>query len=80
MRRRELHMLSTEPAIARIVAEDEHGKRKTYFISRATPNGKPRDGSAAASYRAPIGRLAALPVGGRSRCPDARGCGEHGGR
>jgi hypothetical protein len=35
-RRRELHVLSTEPAIARVVAEDEHGKRKTYFISRAT--------------------------------------------
>jgi hypothetical protein len=63
-RRRELLVLSTEPAIARIVAEDEYGKRKTYFISRATPHTKPRDGSAAASYRAPIGRLAALPVGG----------------
>lgn len=63
-RRRELRVLSTEPAIARIVAEDEQGKRKTYFISRATPHSKPREGSLAASYRAPIGRLAALPVGG----------------
>ncbi len=62
--RRELRILSTEPAIARIVAVDEEGKSKTYFISRATPHSKPRDGSAAASYRAPIGRLAALPVGG----------------
>jgi hypothetical protein len=63
-KRRELRALNTEPAIARIVAEDEHGKQRTYFISRATPHVKPRDGSAAASYRAPIGRLAALPVGG----------------
>jgi UvrD-like helicase C-terminal domain len=63
-RLRELRVLCTEPAIARIVVEDEHGTRKTYFISRATPHRSPRDGSAAASYRAPIGRLAALPVGG----------------
>ncbi|MGE3993614.1 hypothetical protein [Pseudorhodoplanes sp.] len=62
-RRRELRVLSTEPAIARIVAEDENGQRKTYFISRATPHSKARDGSAVASYRAPLGRLAALPVG-----------------
>jgi hypothetical protein len=62
--RRELRVLSTEPAIARIVVEDEQRKQKTYFISRATPHAKPRDGSACASYRAPIGRLASLPVGG----------------
>jgi len=62
-RLRELRVLSVEPAIARIVAEDERGTQKTYFISRATPHRSPRDGSAAASYRAPIGRLAALPVG-----------------
>jgi hypothetical protein len=30
-RRRELHVSSTEPAIARVFAEDERGKRKTYF-------------------------------------------------
>jgi hypothetical protein len=62
-RLRELRVLSVEPAIARIVAEDEGGTQKTYFISRATPHRGPQDGSAAASYRAPIGRLAALPVG-----------------
>lgn len=62
--RRELRLLSTEPAIARVIVEDEQGKLRTYFISRATPHAKPRDGSAAASYRAPIGRLASLPVGG----------------
>jgi hypothetical protein len=59
---RELRVLSIAPAIARIVAEDERGIQKTYFISRATPHCSPRDGSAAASYRAPIGRLAAPPL------------------
>jgi hypothetical protein len=60
----ELRVLSNEPAIARIVVEDEQGTQKTYFISRATPHQQPHDGSVAASYRAPIGRLAALPVSG----------------
>jgi hypothetical protein len=32
-KRRELHVLSRQPAIARIVAEDEHGKQKTYLIA-----------------------------------------------
>jgi hypothetical protein len=48
-RLRELRVLSTEPAIARIVVEDDHGTGKTYFISRATPHSSPRDGSAVAS-------------------------------
>ena len=39
-KRRELQVLSTEPAIARIVAEDEHGKQRTYSFHgpRRTPN------------------------------------------
>jgi hypothetical protein len=59
----ELRLLSVEPAIARIVAIDEAGKARTYFTSRATPHRSPRDESAVASYRSPIGRLASLPVG-----------------
>lgn len=59
----ELRQLCNEPAIARIVAEDESGATKVYFISRATPHRSPSDGSAAVSYRAPVGRLASLPVG-----------------
>jgi hypothetical protein len=62
-RAQELHALSTEPAIARIVVADESGAAKVYFISRGTPTRPPSDGSVVASYRAPAGRLAALPVG-----------------
>jgi hypothetical protein len=69
-KRRELRVLSMEPAIARAVAEDEHGEQRTYFISRATPYSKPRDGSAAASYRAPIGT--ALPASSRKACGATR--------
>ena len=50
----ELRQLCNEPAIARIVAEDESGATKVYFISRATPHRSPSDGSAAVSYRAPV--------------------------
>jgi hypothetical protein len=55
--RRELFQLLNEPAIARIVLRDEDGKDSTFFIARA--------GSlpGLASYRSPIGRMAALPVG-----------------
>jgi len=62
-RAQELHALSTEPAIARIAVAEESGERKIFFISRGTPTRPPRDGSAVASYRSPVGRLAALPVG-----------------
>ena len=53
-------ILILEPAIARIVVVDELRETRTYFISRATPAQPSRQ---AASYRSPIGRLAALPVG-----------------
>jgi hypothetical protein len=49
MRASEMRLLSVEPAIARIVAIDEAGKARTYFISRATPHRSPRDGSAVPS-------------------------------
>jgi hypothetical protein len=62
-RSRELYALSTEPAIARIVAETESGETKTIFFANGTPTQKPGDGSLVASYRSPIGRLAALSVG-----------------
>jgi transcriptional regulator with XRE-family HTH domain len=62
-RLQELRVLSTEPAIARIVVAEESGQTKVYFISRGTPTRPPRDGSVVASYRSPAGRLAAVPVG-----------------
>jgi len=59
-----LYLLSSEPAIARLVFDDEDGKRKTMFICRASPvtlDGS--DDTLLASYRAPLGRLASLPPG-----------------
>ena len=60
---RELSQLANEPAIARLVLHDEDGKEQVYFIARAgtLPSGK--SGALMASYRSPIGRLAALRVG-----------------
>ncbi|PZR30919.1 ATP-binding domain-containing protein [Caulobacter segnis] len=55
--------LTQEPAIARIVAMDGDGRRETIFIVRASPQLRQFGGAAAASYRSPIGRLAALDVG-----------------
>ncbi|WP_295392466.1 hypothetical protein [uncultured Thiodictyon sp.] len=53
-------ILIDEPAIARVVVEDEDCKRLIYYICRAAPpSGFPN----LASYRAPVGRLASLPVG-----------------
>lgn len=49
--------LATEPAISRVVVENEDGKRQTFFICRTTPM------LGMASYRSPVGRLASLPVG-----------------
>ena len=54
-------ILAREPAIARVVIEYADGKQRTWYICRATP---PSAGvSSFASYRSPIGRLAALDVG-----------------
>ena len=69
----ELRELSTEPAIARIVVAEETGETKIYFISRGTPTRPPRDGSVVASYRSPVGRLAAMPVGSEFEFITTRG-------
>lgn len=63
-RKKDLLILTTEPAIARVVAIDDEGKTKTYFIARGTPDRAPPAGCLIASYRSPLGRLASLPVGG----------------
>jgi hypothetical protein len=49
--------LAKEPAISRVVVENEDGNRQIFFICRATPI------LGMASYRSPVGRLASLPVG-----------------
>jgi hypothetical protein len=61
-RRQALEILRDEPAIARILVEDEDGKRRVYYIARATPTTSV-PGVVVANYRSPVGRLATLPVG-----------------
>jgi len=54
--------LQKEPAISRVVAEDDSGEKHTYYISRKdslTLEGKAN----LASYNSSIGRLASEPVG-----------------
>ncbi|OGQ97427.1 MAG: hypothetical protein A2521_08560 [Deltaproteobacteria bacterium RIFOXYD12_FULL_57_12] len=58
-----LKILANEPVIARVVATTEDGKQQIYYISRSTPLQIPGSQAKFASYRAPIGRLAAIPVG-----------------
>ena len=58
--RNSAEVLLQEPAIARILVEDEDGLERIYYVCRATPvDGIPN----LASYRSPIGRLASLPIG-----------------
>ena len=60
-RLRDLRQLCIEPAIARVVVLGEDNQEKTIFITRASPLSG--GGALAASYRSPMGRLAAIPVG-----------------
>jgi len=58
--------LEREPAIARVVAEDEKGNRHVYYISRSSSlvlDG----GIALSSYNAPIGKLAATQIGDEAK-------------
>ncbi len=59
----DLLTLVGEPAIARVLAETEDGKRVEYYICRATPVPPSVEGIKLVSYRAPVGRIASLPVG-----------------
>ena len=60
---RELSQLAQEPAIARLILQDDDGKDQIYFIARAGTLPGRSGGAPLASYRSPIGRLAALRVG-----------------
>lgn len=57
------HLLCNEPAIARVVVEDEDGVRQTYYISRKSTVSLDNHEIKLASYRSPVGRLASMPVG-----------------
>ena len=62
--------MASEPAVVRVVAEDEEGKRRTYYFCRAK-QGIPALG--VVSYDAQIGRLAARPVGEEFTIPVPNG-------
>ena len=59
--RASLHELLREPVIARVECVGETGEVHAVFITRTTP--QPVYGYRIASYRSPMGRIAALPVG-----------------
>lgn len=61
--------LRIEPAIARVVARDDAGSFITYYICRTTPVTDVPGVPYLASYRAPVGRLASLPVGSTFALP-----------
>jgi len=56
-------LLCNEPAIARVVVEDEDGIRQTYYICRKSTVSLKDQKIKLASYRSTVGRLASLPVG-----------------
>jgi GTPase SAR1 family protein len=58
-----LKALAREPAIARIVALNEDGIAQTYYICRSAPISISESNLKLSSYKAPIGRLASIPVG-----------------
>jgi hypothetical protein len=62
-RRRALVQVCNEPAIARVVVLNDVGTEETYFIARATASSTSASGAVVVNYRAPVGRLAASPVG-----------------
>lgn len=62
-----LRRLALEPAIARVTVSDEAGKKSTFYFCRAD-QGMPNLN--VISYRAKIGRLAALQVGEDFRLPN----------
>ena len=61
--RQELKAQAAEPAICRVVARGEDGQQRVYYISRANPVVLSGYDAKLASYRSPIGRIAAMPAG-----------------
>lgn len=57
-----LQKLSQEPAIVRVILEDDAEHQRTLYIAR-TGNVQLSSGKELASYRSPLGRFAELPIG-----------------
>ena len=65
-----LERLSREPAVARIVCENENGNTLIYYITRATPiDGLNDDNTKFASYGSPVGGIASRKVGSQFLLP-----------
>lgn len=62
-------LLQHEPAVARVVVEDEAGQRHTYYICRSAQG---LAGIGVISYRAPLGRIASLPIDEEFERPDGK--------
>ncbi len=62
-KRRSLESVSSEPAIARVVARTDDGNVVIYYITRDTPYVSLDLGKKLAGRNAPAGRLAALSIG-----------------
>lgn len=65
--RQSYQTLANEPAISRVKVVDEAGKERVYYFCRTTPVAGVKN---LAGYRAPVGRLASLPIGEELRLPD----------
>ncbi len=63
LRRQELVVLGNDPVSARLMVADENGAEFVLYVSRVTPETPSGSTARFASYRGPMGRLAALPVG-----------------
>ena len=70
--RSSLQHLLNEPAVARVVAINDHGKSRTYFICRTSPVSMPEKDAQLASYRSPAGRLASLSIGEEVQLPNGQ--------
>ncbi len=68
-----IKIIANEPAIARIICEDEVGVPIIYYITRTTPiSGLNELGTKFASYRSPVGALAARNVGSEFVLPNGK--------
>jgi hypothetical protein len=67
--RESYQILVREPAIARVVVVDTEGEQRTYYICRTTPI-TIKGVRYFAGYNAPVGRLAALPIGAEFSLPN----------
>ena len=68
-----IKQLSEEPAVARMICEDEDGNQTVYYFTRTTPISGLNEGNIKfASYASPVGALASRNVGGEFLLPNGK--------